>query len=235
MTMFNNGHLPLNLMQELQRKAARGVKPIERNHASDLALIEAYQGGMEEAGMSLFISYLDIVSHIYRFPHKVQFKGTSKLSIAWTPMDKEDLFQEIALHFFDLIDEHDQEVGNFEGIVKGKLHLRVFDNFFEDAVSSKLNEVYEEEPELEAIDPDSQGLTLDDKPTKVPAHYLDLYNALNQLTARQRQIVELSVVKGWNATEIGKELGITPANTRMQLKKALDKLKNIMIPEEAAV
>lgn len=225
--MFNNNKLPLNKAQKLQRECAGKVKTIKHSQAEDMALITAYQNGDDDAGFELFKSYKDIVSYIYRNPHKAQYKNKTTIQIEWTPAEKEDLFQEIAVQFFKLLGEYDPEVGNFEGIVKGKLHLRTHYHFFQDMAEQRLNEIaYDEEIDFEGK---AQNILLDESQhSKHPAHFIELYEAFNKLSKRQREVVEMSVIKGWNSTEIARELEMEAKTVRVHLKRGLDKLKIIM-------
>lgn len=234
MSMFNNRNLPLNRIQKLQQRASRKQNAIVHDNAQDKALVTAYKNGDEEAGLQLLESYIDLVSYIYRYPQKAQYKTGAKLNIDWTPADKEDLIQEICLHFFALVNEYDAHLGDFQAIVKGKLHLRVYNNFFEDAVTTKFNEIeFDESIDFEAK---ANSILLDEGMTEsLPSQHLELYQALNQLTAQQRDIVTMSIVKGWNSKEISQETGLAHATVRQNLKRGLDKLKTIMIPEEEKV
>lgn len=230
--MFNNCKLPLNKMQKLQQQATRKQKKTTHDNEQDNALIIAYRNGNEDAGFELFRSYLDIVSYIFRNPHKAQFKQGSKVNIDWTPQDKEDLFQEIGYHFFVLLDEYDEELGDFQGLIKGKLHLRVYDNFFEDVADRHINEiVIDEEIDLEQK---ARDILLNGNPDKkVPADHMELYMALNQISRKQRQALELSIVKGWNASEVAQELGVSPTSVRMLKMRGLESLRQIMTKEVA--
>jgi RNA polymerase sigma factor (sigma-70 family) len=225
--MFNNCKLPLNKAQKLQRECSRKVENIKHSQAEDMALLTAYINGNDDAGFELFKSYKDIVSYIYRNPEKAQFKNNTKMRVDWTPMEKEDLFQEIALQFFKLVSEYDPEVGEFVGIVKGKLHLRVYDNFFEDVADQRFNETaYDEEIDFEGK---SQSILLDESQhNKHPAQYIELYEAFNRLSKRQREAVELKVTKGWNAREVAEEMGISHSSARTHIELGLKKLKTLM-------
>jgi RNA polymerase sigma factor (sigma-70 family) len=175
-----------------------------------------------------------LISYIYRNPHKAQFKKGSKVNIDWTPQDKEDLFQEICYHFYNLLDEFDPDISELQGLMKGKLHLRVYDNFFEDVADRKINELaFDEDIDIEQKTKDI--LYNEEVRKSTPQDHIELYMALNQLSQKQRNVLELSIVKGWNATEIAKELDIKPAGVRKTKERALTRLKEIMITEEETI
>lgn len=50
-------------------------------------------------------------------------------------------------------------------------------------------------------------------------------DALLKLSEKQRMIVVMRYFKDMSATEIGRKLGMTPINVRVQLSRALDKLE----------
>jgi RNA polymerase sigma factor (sigma-70 family) len=237
--LFNNCKLPLNRIQKLQTKAAYKVSPIKHDKEYDSSMITAYLNGNEEAGLQLLESYIDIVGYIYKNPQRAQFKEKSaKLKLDWTYQDREDLMQEICLHFFTLVHEYDFE-RPFEGLVKGKLHLRVFNNFFEEFAETKLQEMSDEEIEDKSslvFSEDLQSILLDENQvSKLPSEHLALYNAMNQLSPSQRQIIEMSVVKGWNSIVIAEELDMKDAAVRKALSRGMKRLKEIMNPEEELV
>lgn len=233
MAMFNNCNLPLNKMQKLQQQASRKQKNIAHTKEQDDSLILAYKNGNEGAGMALFESYMNVVSYIYRYPHKSQFKTGSKINIDWTPQDKEDLFQEIAYHFFALIEEYDPEIGKFEGLIKGKLHLRVYNNFFEDFAKRSLSEIALND-ELD-FEQKAKEIVVSDEATqaKLPKDYIELYNAFNKLSHKERQVMECIVIKGWNASETAQELGILPPAVRKLKERGIKKLTNLLTKEVA--
>lgn len=233
MTMFNNNDLPLNRMQKLQQRAARKQATIKHDNMMDKALAIAYQNGDEEAGLQLLESYIDMVSYIYRYPHKAQYKAKAKISIDWTPEEKEDLFQEICLHFFTLVHEFDPKVAEFQAIIKGKLHLRVYDNFFEDVVDHKFNEI--ELDETMDFSTKAQEVFLDDEAVKkLPREHIELYQAFNQLSENQRKVLEASITKGWSAPEIATEFGLERDNVRQLLSRGMKRMKELMIKTEEA-
>jgi RNA polymerase sigma factor (sigma-70 family) len=228
--MFNNCNLPLNKAQKFQAFIAiKQPKAVHKNQ-EELSLLKAYNAGNEEAGWELFVRYAEIVSYIYRLPHKAQFKKGSKVLIEWTPQDREDLFQEIALHFFTLLTEYDPEQGELQGLIKGKLHLRVYDNFFEDVADIKINE-FELNEDLD-IEDKLRDILQSSENGKAPSEYLELYMALNELSSKQREVLELTIVKGWNASETAQEMGLKAPAVRKLKERALEKMTMLLTKED---
>jgi RNA polymerase sigma factor (sigma-70 family) len=224
--------LPLNRVQLLQRKALRGVPPIKHDSNSDLALITAYKNGDEEAGMKLLESYMDIISYIFKNPTKPprRTKQMRKLFTHLNHFDREDMFQEIIYQFFLLVHEYDPSLGKpFENFVKGVLHQRFFNRYFSEVLEDEKHKSKTVEfDDNMNIEEKAKSILLEENELKLPSHYIELYQALNQLGTRQREILILSEVKGWNATEIARELGINPNTVRATKKKAIERLREIM-------
>lgn len=223
-------------VQKIQQKVQKKVNKLKRDHREDKALIIAYQNGNEEAGRSLIENYLDIISEVYRYPYHRPIKGRSAKGLgARKPdmniYDKEDILQEILYCFFALVDEYEHD-RNFEGLVKGKLHHRFFNNFFDeymevDAKEQELDDDFETKF-LELAQQSSILLEDEENAQDLPQNHIELYYAFNQLSRRQRQVVELSVIKGWSSTVIADEIGADPKTVRVHLKRGLDKLKLIL-------
>jgi len=236
--MVNEKQTANNKAQKFQNRLARKQPLTKHDPKVDNALIVAYVNGDEEAGWELFESYADIASIVYKFPSKPPYKTAAMSKLHYAPLspeDKEDLFQEIAFHFFKLVGEFDPELKKpFEHMVRAKLHQRVFNQYFSEYISVETNETeFDEELDFEAA---AHEIVLDESMTQsLPSEHIELYQALNQLSEKQREIVIMSVVKGWNATEIGKELGIKSNAARQQLFKAMNKLRSILKPEEETV
>lgn len=55
-----------------------------------------------------------------------------------------------------------------------------------------------------------------------------LLQCLKKLSVRERSIIILKYYQGKNSEEIGWQLGLTPVNVRVILKRSLNKLRNIM-------
>lgn len=224
--IFNNG-LPLTPMQLIQKEIAQRIPAMKHDPKKDNSLINAYLNGDEQAGVELFRSYGDILSYIYRFPHKAQYKKKSKVFVKWIPQDKEDLFQEIAYQFLVLVHEFDSDIQTFEGLIKGKLHLRVYDNFFEHVADQKINEVQYKEGMNDMQETKKNEI-------RKPSEHLDLYEALSKLSRKQKKVLELSVVKKWSSAEIAKEIGSTPAAVRKMKERGLNKLRKLLGTEKCA-
>lgn len=222
--------LPDNRVQKLLKKAMRGVAPQEHDKHYDLSLLVDFQNGDLEAAMILAESYADVFSVIMNKPAKPphRSKAMQKLWSEPTFQDKEDLFQEILFHFLKMAKEFDMEKPEpFVYKVRATLHQRVFNQFFSEFLEiKKVENSYEEAIHGELVEP---SILIDEEITsKVPAQYIELYQAMNQLGKRQRQVIELSVMKGWNSKEVAEEIGISANTVRPTLKKALDNLKKIM-------
>jgi RNA polymerase sigma factor (sigma-70 family) len=239
----DNGWKHKTAIQKLQQKVARGVADYEKNDSEDLALIMAYRDGNETAGITLVHNYLDIISNIYTNPHKpprISKVARQKMAIRLPHMntyDKEDILQEILYNFFKLVDEFDPEFGvPFQGLVKGKLFLRFYKNFYQEFFDNKNSEMeFKEELDHESLIYKARMMIEQGGNEKTPAEYMELYHAFNQLGARQREVLEMSIIKGWNATEISQEIGIAPATVRVTLKKGLARMRDLLITEEETI
>lgn len=225
--MKNAIKIDLNAVQKFEKSLLRvdTNKRVKHDDKLDQSLLVAYRNGDEDAGWELFKSYSEVLATIYRYPTKAprNTDGQKKLQYdTLTPYEKEDLFQEIAFQFFRLAKEYEPDAP-FEHAVRSILHQRVFNQFFSKELDVKFNE--KELNEEEMIPQGDLDLENQDTPDK----HLDLYQALNQLTSIQRETVTLSVVKGWNSSEIAQELDMKPTAVRKNLQRGLDKLKQIMI------
>lgn len=215
-----------NEVQKFQLSLARvdTNKRDKHDDKQDQALIIAYRNGDEDAGWELMKSYKEVLATIYRYPTKAPRNTDAQKKLQYdtmTPYEKEDLFQEIAFQFFKLVLEYEPEKP-FEHAVRAILHQRVFNQFFSKEIAVRLNEVeLEEEEEGSANDSDIQ---LKDTPDK----HMDLYQALNQLTGKQREVIELTIVKGWTAKVTAEELGTTTRAVEETKRRGLNKLKLIM-------
>jgi RNA polymerase sigma factor (sigma-70 family) len=240
---IDNGWKHRTEIQRLQQKVSRTVPDYKKNDKEDLALITAYRNGSEEAGIVLVHNYLDIISNIYLNPHKpprISKVARQKMAIRLPHMntyDKEDILQEILFIFFQLVEEYDESYEiPFQGLIKGKLFLRFYKNFYQEFFDNKNTEMeFKEELDHESLIYKSKMMIEQEDTEKSPSDYMDLYKAYNRIGARQREVLELSVVKGWNATEIGKELGIAPATVRVNLKKGLAKMRGLLKTEEEVI
>jgi RNA polymerase sigma factor (sigma-70 family) len=222
-------------IQKIQQKVQQKVDKIKRDHREDRALILAYKNGNEEAGKSLIENYLDIISEVYRYPYHRPIKGRGEKGLGarkpdMNAYDKEDILQEILYAFFVLVEEYEEEK-NFEGLVKGKLHHRFFNNFFDEYMEVDLKEEeYDEDFEGKYELTHKATIILEDEqaPKKLPSNYIELYEAFNQISQKQREVLELSLVKGWNATEIAEEIDSSASAVRKLKERGLEKLKTIM-------
>lgn len=214
--------------QKLMEKAKRGIAPMDHDNKEEKALIVAHLNGDEVAGWELVKRYSDFFSVIMNKPTKppIKTRAMERLWVAPNYYDYEDLFQEILNQFFLLVEEYDPEAGEFSKMISSKLHQRVFNRFFSEFLVTKKSEVeFNEEAEHLM---DFKSITLEEGSEKIPAQYIELYEAMNKLGKRQREAIEMRFVKGWNAKEISEEMGISHSSARTHIELGLKKLKQIM-------
>lgn len=220
--------LPLSEAQLLQKELSRKQSNIEREPEVDKALCLAYQQGSNEAGVQLIYRYLDKLSFVYRFPTRTKNRGGAKCKIditgSTTKEDKEDLFQEIIYHFLKLLLEYDPAEGDLQGLIIGKLHLRVFYYHYGDLIDLRMNE--SELDDNYDIEEEIRDIFLDDK--EVPKVVKSLYSNLSDLSPRQRQIIERTVCRGWTVSETAKDLGVSHKYVETTKSKSIRKLREKM-------
>jgi len=220
--------LPKLEAQLIQQELGRKQEAIQRDPEVDKQLCLAYQEGSNEAGVALIYRYLDKLSYIYRFPTRCKNRGGIKCKIdittSTTKEDKEDLSQEILYHFLELLLEYDQAQGELQGLIVGKLHLRVFKYFYEELVDIKFNE--QELDDNYDMEEEMKEIFLEDK--EAPEDIKLMYLALSELTENQRKIVDMHIVKGWSSKESAQELGVSASYVRNQKVIALKKLRKLM-------
>lgn len=220
--------LPLSEMQLLQKELATKQPNIIRDPQVDKALCLAYQDGSNEAGLKLIYRYMDKLSYIYRFPTRTKNRGGAKCKIdittSTTKEDKEDLFQEIIYHFLKLLLEYDPAEGDLQGLIVGKLHLRVFFYHYGDLVDLRMNE--QELEENYDMEEEMKEIFLEEK--EVPADVKRLYEVLSEFTPKQRQIIDLTVCKGWTNAEAARELGVSLKYLKPARYKLMRRLKEKM-------
>lgn len=221
--------LPDNPVQKLMKEALRGVAPRKHDKHINDCLVLDFQNGDEDAGWQLAQEYVDVFSVIMNKPTKPPHKSKAmqKLWVDPNLQDYEDLFQEILTHFMVLLHEYHPDKGSLVRFIRATLHQRVFNQFFSEFIAIKNNEMeFDDDIKL------SYMYNEEDEDEKVPSHYLELYQALNKLTRRQRQIVELSVFKEWSSVVIAHETGISAITARVTLKNALQVLRKELGGEE---
>jgi len=220
-------------IQQLQNRLAQGVDDYPKDHLVDHVLIEDYLAGDERAGMRLVHNYLDVLAYIYRYPFKPPNRGKAlKFAIKKPSMsreDREDLVQEILYNFFKLVTEFDPERGKpFEALVKGTLHHRVYRNFFDEFLLKARNEeVFEDDYTEVGINDVTSSLFLEEN-SQSREKYIALYEALNSLNKRQREVVLLSVVNGWTCREVAEEIGSTSSSVRNAKSFGMRKLRDTL-------
>ena len=105
------------------------------------------------------------------------------------------------------------------------MRIRVFNKFCQDILELHNSRVLENDTQNYI---DKMAVLPHEEVAKQSKDYTELYLALDKLSKRQREVVEKSVVLGWNATEIGEDMGMSSATVRVHLKRGLDKLKTLM-------
>lgn len=218
-------------IQKMMEEAKRGVAPREHDRKLENSLIIAFQNGEKQAGFELVKLYQDVFSVIINKPAGAPYNG-GRMRKLWdgapSYCDYEDMYQEILTQFLQMVKEFDTTgKAPFEHKVRKTLHQRFFNRYFSEFIEKRdLEKSYDDEINLEASS--SLNKKTDEAPKKKPSDYPELYDALDKLSAKQRQVVELSVVKGWDSSFIAEELGMSNNTVRVHLKRGLDKLKTLM-------
>lgn len=213
-------------METLRRKAGKRIKNKKHNSSRDIALIQAYQNGDDEALFQLIEDYMDIFSIIYRRPHATPRikKEKRKYVFHYSDHDKQDLFMTIVVNFLELIREYDPKISSFESMVRGKLHLRVYKEFFEKIFDEQKRS--EKSPEfekvLETIGNEFSSIFLDEEPND--KKLLQLYKGFNSLTTKQKKVLNFAFQKNYTNKEIAKELGVTERAVERTKQRAIKRL-----------
>jgi RNA polymerase sigma factor (sigma-70 family) len=225
--------MKLHYMQLLQRKAWKGVEPIKHDQRQDLALINAYKNGNEEACIKLIENYLDVFNYILHNPTKPPYKKRltrGKLNMNF--QDYEDLFQEIVFQFIKLMNEYDPSQGiPFELFVKKMLHQRVYDQYFKEYIDRKEKETQMTPLQEKLLRAEELDILLHDE--TLPSEHLELYKALNRLSKLQRKIITMNITQDYSLAEIARELGLEYSFVRVNKHRALKKLQSILEPKES--
>lgn len=221
-------------IQRMMEEARRGVAPREHDYRHEKALIVAFQNGDESAGFELVKLYQDVFSVIINRPADAPFNG-GRMRKLWdgapSYYDYEDMYQEILTQFIEMVLEFDTSGETpFEHKARRTLHQRFFNRYFSEFIESRDQEQSYDDSRLI----DSPDSLFNETPKKQPSEYNHLYNALDKLSKRQREVVEMSVVKRWDSTFIAEELGMSSNTVRVHLKRGLEKLKTILGAEEIA-
>lgn len=221
--------LPLSEAQLIQKELGKRQDDTKRDPLVDKELCLAYQQGDHSAAVQLIYRYLDKLSFVYRFPTRTKNRGGAKCRIditsSTTKEDKEDLFQEIIYHFLKLLLEYDPTKGDLQGLIVGKLHLRVFYYHYGDLVDIRMNEG--ELDENYDMEEEMKDIFLDDE-REVPEVVKSLYSNLSDLSPRQRQVIERTVCRGWTVSETAKDLGVSHKYVETTKSKSIRKLREKM-------
>lgn len=226
--------LPKNEVQKIQSKVSLRVNDYPKSDPYDLQLISQYKSGNEESFKKLIYNYLDIISSIYLFPFtEMKYRGVKqnevidpKLIKTFKQNDLDDLIQAILEQFLLLVIEHDNGYNlPFRALVKGKLRVRVYDRFCEPFINDYMARVSNSDTQnyIDKIAFVSEKKVMFDK-----RKYTKLYNALDELNDKQRNIIELSAINGWNSSEIADELNMKPTAVRKAKERTLSKLQKLL-------
>jgi len=209
-------------LNELYNRVRRGVDPLKHNPVADRLLIDQFLRGNKEAGWELLESYADIVSHIYHNPTKPPYrtKQMRTLYSALNYQDREDLFQEIAAQFFQLVHEYEPSMGPFVNYVRGTLHQRVFNRYFSSVLEDQ--KYLDKSQEIEEI---LEGLATELSTSRLPNEFLKLYQLLAELPPKQREIIILSIANGLSSRAVAEESNISRSYARVLKRRALKQLK----------
>ena len=220
--------LPLSEAQLIQKELGKRQEDIKRDPLVDKELCLAYQQGDHSAAVKLIYRYLDKLSFVYRFPTRTKNRGGAKCKVditsSTTKEDKEDLFQEIIYHFTKLLLEYDPAEGDLQGLIVGKLHLRVFYYHYGDLIDLRMNE--QELDDNYDIEDEIKEIYLEER--EVPDEIKRLYAELSELTPGQRKVIELCVAKGWSCREASNETGINYESVKKIKQRTLAKLRKQM-------
>jgi len=228
-------------VQKIQQRISGVISDFSKDGKEDKALIKDYINGSQEAGRALIENYLDIISIIYNKPSNPpkMRKPDGQRFITRPPVpnihDKEDVLQEILYQFFTLVYEYDESFKlPFYALIKGKLFLRFHNQYYREyfEVRSKEREYVEEFEVFYGFDEIAEE---EEVTEKVPSEYMGLYEALNKLSKQQREVIQMSVIKGWNSTVIAQELNINKGAVRVRLTRGLAKLRIIMATDKQEV
>lgn len=217
-------------VQRMMEEARRGVAPREHDHKLENSLIVAFQNGDEQAGFELVKLYQDVFSMIISKPADAPYNG-GRMRKLWdgapSYYDYEDMYQEILAQFFELVRGFDVSGdAPFAAVCVKLLHQRFFNRYFSEFIEKRdLEKSYDDEINF---DTDSMKTEEVEEVKRRPSDYPELYDALDKLSKKQRQVVEMSIVKGWDSSFIAKELGMSNNTVRVHLKRGLDKLKTLM-------
>jgi RNA polymerase sigma factor (sigma-70 family) len=225
--LSNKKQVKKHPVQILLGKCRQGVAPKHHDNEQEIALIQRYKEGDDEAGWSLVYNYIDTFSVILSKPTKppIKTRAMERLFASPSAEDFEDLFQEVLVQFFILVDEYEEDKGPFVNMIRSKLHQRVFNRYFSEYLFTKMSET--ELEENYNLVPCEESIFIEEV-QKVPAHYIELYEALNQITSKQREVIILSVVKGWSSGDIALELDSTATAIRKLKERGISQLKLIM-------
>jgi len=211
----------------MMEEARGGIAPREHDYRHEKSLIIAFQNGNEEAGFELVKLYQDVFSVIINKPADAPFNG-GRMRKLWdgapTYYDYEDMYQEIIAQFLEMVMEFNTSgKAPFVHKVRKTLHQRFFNRYFSEFIEKRdYEKQYDDEIDILSI-PCEEKEESEEK--KRPEEHKELYDALDKLTKRQKEILIMSALKGWDSSVIASELGISNSSVRSHLQIAKRKVK----------
>ena len=166
----------------------------------DEKLINEAIAGSKEAFCSLYGIYKD---RLYRYA----------LYRLGDPTEAEDAVSECVLAAW-------KSIGSLRsGKAFGTWIFRILSN----CCASRIKEMIEARGNLENIYEASKGA-----PSALPSLSVELTEALSQLGEEERDIVLLSIISGFNSTEIASLTGLAPGSVRSKLSRSLAKMREFL-------
>lgn len=201
----------------------------EKDQDEDMDKLLRAREGDQEAFLALLHEYSDTISFIYKNPGRppVIPKG-KKIILNYNEETREDLFSIIITNFCELIHEYDPAIGPFFAIARTKLHLRVFHEFFEPVVDNTFNTRALNDVDENKLFTELQSIFLDEERNE---YYKPLIEAIDQLTKRQREIIQilfLNDVPAATEQDVADILGVSRPSVTMTKKTAINNLRNIL-------
>lgn len=133
-------------------------------------------------------------------------------------LDSYDVFQEAWIKIFAALDRFDPEKGEFEGWI-----YRITVNEALKMIRNNLKHDYKEDVE----DPVVQSDVVGTENIFSELGYQELLQLIDNLPEWQRLVFNLSVIEGYNHTEIADKIGISTSTSRSQLTRAKQKLRQM--------
>lgn len=179
----------------------------ENNYNEINKLLYKYKAGNEDALFDLYEFYKPLfISSIKRILQK-----ESRFSI-----HKEDLFSDCIIVLKKLIDQYDPKLSYFSYFLSTRIDINLFryanDKYFPREEISE-NEYFPEEYE---------------DPFNKIDNVICIHQALDQLSEKSREVIEVYFFDGLDQKECAETLGITQGAFSKRLSKALEQMKSIL-------